>query len=77
MNVFFVASPQELTIKGMPAFEDIHPSCRQQVKAAFFGLVKADSNHGILLTDDHNPAEYYDAANRERERRSLAIAMKQ
>jgi hypothetical protein len=28
--------------------------------------------HGIVLTDDYNPVEYYDAANRENLRKQLA-----
>jgi hypothetical protein len=31
--------------------------------------------HGQILTDDYNPVEFYDAANRESLRRYLAMAM--
>jgi hypothetical protein len=46
-----------------------------QVAAAFKGVVQADTNHGRVLTDDFNPVEYYDAANREKFRRQLALVM--
>jgi len=75
VNVFFVASPVELAIRPPPGFDHVHPNCRDKVKAAFAHVVEADSEHGIVLTDDYNPLDYYDAANRERFRRSLARYM--
>lgn len=72
-NVFFVASDQpELKVRWTPDFEQVHPACRFQAKAAFETLRKVDSSRGRVLTDDHNPLEYYDAANRERVRRDYA-----
>ena len=38
--------------------------------------VTVDPGRGIVLTDDHNPIEFYDAANRERYRRALALSMR-
>ena len=39
-------------------------------------MIETDPAHGIVLTDDYNPVEYYDAANREHFRRTTAIAMR-
>ena len=72
VNVFFVASSAELAIRRAPAFDHVHPACRDKVKAAFTRVVTTDTWHGRVLTDDYNPVEYYDAANRERMRLSLA-----
>jgi hypothetical protein len=35
-----------------------------------------DPNAGIVLTDDFNPVEFYDAANREQHRRALALSIR-
>ncbi|HKS36201.1 MAG TPA: fused MFS/spermidine synthase, partial [Verrucomicrobiae bacterium] len=69
-NVFFVASNrEELRILRSPDFNRVHASCRDQARAAFAGIVEANPRSGIVLTDDYNPVEFYDAANRERIRR--------
>lgn len=76
-NVFFVASPAAvLTIKQEPDFDAVPLVCRQGVMSAFNGLVHADPDHGIVLSDDYNPVEYFDAASREEHRRRLAMHMK-
>lgn len=76
-NVFFVASPrQRLEMVRRPNLDRVHISCRHQVEAAFNGLVQADPEHGIVLSDDYNPVEFYDAATREEHRRLLAMHMK-
>ena len=76
VNVFFVASASELVIRRAPAFGDVHPFCREKVKAVFAREVAADPAQGIVLRDDYNPVEYYDAANRERFRRELALSVR-
>ena len=76
-NVFFVASDQsDLKVLNQPNLEQVHPSCRYQVEAAFDGLTQSDPQHGIVLTDDFNPVDFYDAANREAIRRHLAASMR-
>lgn len=76
-NVFFVASPKaELTLLRQPDFDRIHASCRGEAEAAFDGIVHADPAHGIVLTDNYNPVEFYDATTREEHRRRLAIHMR-
>ena len=77
-NVFFVASDQpELAILNPPDLELAHPSIRYQVKDAFASIQQVNPRHGRVLTDDFNPVEFYDAANRETIRRSLASSMRQ
>ena len=43
-------------------------------RAAFAGLWEPEAGKGIVLTDNYNPLEFYDAANRERLRRTIAIS---
>ena len=71
-NVFFVASSTELRQWRMPTFDHVHSMCRARAEAAFARVVEANPEHGIVLTDDYNPVDYYDAANREVVRRNLA-----
>ena len=76
-NVLFVASDQrELTIFHPPDFDAVHPACRDLVKDAFAGTPEPDPRSGIVLTDDYNPVEFYDAANREHLRRLLAESVR-
>ena len=76
-NTLFVASPRsELAILHPPVFSAVHPDAIDEVRAAFGSSWDPESGHGIVLTDDHNPIEFYDAANRERYRRVLALSMK-
>src|SRR5262245_27491774 len=70
-NVLFIASLRpDLKILNEPDFTRVHSSCRSQVEAAFARIVETIPEHGIVLTDDYNPVEFYDAANRERIRRN-------
>jgi spermidine synthase len=72
-NVFFVASDRrELAMVRPPDFNAVHRAVRSQVEAAFRSLAAADPQQGRVLTDDYNPVEFYDAANREVIRRRLA-----
>lgn len=76
-NVFYVASPQsDLQKRREPDFARIHFSCRADVREAFDNQVQADPEHGIILTDDYNPVEFYDASTREEHRRRLAMHIK-
>jgi len=76
-NTLFVASPRaELAFLHPPLFTDVHPDALDEVRSAFGTQWEPDPGHGIVLTDDHNPIEFYDAANRERYRRSLALSMR-
>jgi len=76
-NVFFVATDQtDLPMPSPPDLGQVYPGVRDVVQTAFDGIVEADPLHGIVLTDDYNPVEFYDAANREQVRRHLAEAMR-
>lgn len=76
-NTLFVASLRtNLTMVHQPDLQRVHPSCRWEVERAYAGLRETDPARGRVLTDDYNPVEFYDAANRERTRRLLAQAMR-
>jgi len=76
-NTLFVASPRaSLEILHAPAFADVHPDALSEVRQAFAEQLLINSSHGIVLTDDYNPVEFYDAPNREKFRRSLALSMR-
>jgi SAM-dependent methyltransferase len=75
-NTMFVASRKpEMAIVRPPRYDDIHPMARTDVEGAFRSLLETDPAHGLVLTDDYNPVEFRDAANRERIRKSLALSM--
>ncbi len=84
-NVFFVAADHELEFVRAPELEHVHSYKRSEVSDAYSGVIELGKDyrglslnleHGRVLTDDFNPVEYFDAANRERVRRSLALSMK-
>jgi spermidine synthase len=77
-NSLFVASLKpEAQVLRQPDFAAVHPWCRREVEGAFANLHTPDLAHGRVLTDDFNPIEFYDAANRERFRRQMATALKE
>ena len=76
-NTFLVASDQpELELRRKPDLEAVHPFVRESVAQAYAGATEAIFERGIVLTDDYNPVEFYDARNREHLRRQLALQMK-
>lgn len=72
-GVFFVA-----TDHGNPEFihppdlAGVHPEALDATEATVTRRVEVPPEHGRVLTDDHNPVEFYDARNREELRRMLA-----
>jgi predicted membrane-bound spermidine synthase len=58
---------------NQPNVAGIHPNALNMVRDALAHTGAAIPEHGIVLTDDYNPVEYYDAHNRERIRRELAM----
>ena len=75
-NTLFVASRRsDLALLKPPDLTQVHSSCVASVKEAFGTLKEPSSASGRVLTDDYNPVEFYDAGNRERLRRGLAMAM--
>ena len=74
LKVASLRSP--LTVLNPPDFGRVHPDAVADVKASFAQTWKPDLTKGIVLTDDYNPVEYYDAANREKLRRQMAMSMR-
>jgi spermidine synthase len=71
-NVFHVATPAtELREHRAFDFATVHPELRDKVRAMFAAVRYADPAHGLVLTDDFNPVDFHDAANREEMRRRL------
>ncbi|MGA2480192.1 MAG: fused MFS/spermidine synthase [Spirochaetia bacterium] len=75
-NTMFVASPRaDLSLLHPPVYSGVHDSVIDEVRDAFTHLWQPDAGHGIVLTDDYNPVDYYDAHNLENHRRALAMSM--
>ena len=76
-NVFFVVGDAaELKFLRTPDSSVEHEIVRPQAEAAYSSLVEVDAARGRVLTDDFNPVEFHDAANREQVRKQLADAMR-
>jgi hypothetical protein len=77
-NLFWVASEsRDLSLLKPPDFPDAHKAVREKLrKITRIGFTPEGAERGIMLTDDYNPIEFYDAANRERGRKTLALTMK-
>jgi predicted membrane-bound spermidine synthase len=73
---FAAADTPELRFLRSPDLGSVHPQVRKQAESAYYGVVEALPDHGRVLTDDYNPAEFFDASNREEYRRSMALAVK-
>jgi spermidine synthase len=75
-NVFYVASDQTpLRMHREPDVAAAHRNVRSEMRSALAGIMRPAEGSGIVLTDDYNPVEIRDAANRERFRRQLAQMM--
>lgn len=68
---YFVATdrPEPRPLRP-PDLELVHPQLRSQVLAVFSRVTSTPPDHGIVLADDFNPIEFYDAKNREDVRRA-------
>lgn len=76
-NMLFVASRRApLEMVREPELDRVHAAALADVRAAFAGRWEPDPGSGIVLTDDYNPADVRDAANREQIRRRLARSMR-
>ena len=76
-GIFFVASDRPvLEFVHPPDLANVHPRVLRDTEATYIGVVDTIPEHGRVLTDDYNPAEFYDARNREDIRRRLAMAEK-
>jgi spermidine synthase len=77
-NTLYVASLKpRLKFIREPDYSRVHPSALNAVTGAFSSLREPDPAHGIVLTDDYNPVEFYDAYNREKVRRNLAESVRE
>ncbi len=76
-NAFFLASPAPLQVRRPADLSAVHASVVDEVRAVLNRIHETDPRHGIVLTDDFNPAEFHDAINRERLRRDLAKGMQE
>jgi predicted membrane-bound spermidine synthase len=77
-GIFFAASDRSaLEFVHPPNLEGVHPAVLRDTEATYAGLVDTLPGHGRVLTDDYNPAEFYDARNREELRRRLAMAARE
>jgi predicted membrane-bound spermidine synthase len=77
-GMFFVASDRSpLAFVRPPDLQSIHPLVVEDAQASFNHIVETlRDEDGLVLTDDYNPAEFYDAKNREEIRHSLAMHAK-
>ncbi len=78
-GAFFFAAGDSLPDRPTQPFipQAVHPEAQAEVLAAFSSTVNALPDTGSVLTDDFNPADYYDAHNREILRRRLAKTARQ
>jgi hypothetical protein len=77
-GIFFAASDRSaLAFVRPPSLENVHPEVLRDTEATYAGVVDSLPGHGRVLTDDYNPAEFYDARNREDLRRRLAMGAKE
>jgi len=76
-NVYFVASDRDpLEIVRKPDFSGVPtPGLRYELQRAFAGTMRANPERGLVLRDDYNPVEVFDALNRETIRRELARSL--
>lgn len=76
--IFFAATDRpDPEFVRPPDLSQVHPYILDDTAIAFGNRVSSDPTHGRVLTDDFNPAEFYDAHNREQIRRRLAMAAKE
>lgn len=74
--IFAASVADNLAFARPPELSGVHPRAHDEVAALFAGTVTMAPDRGRVLTDDFNPVEFYDAANRERMRRQLAVTMR-
>ena len=85
-NTFYVASPRvPLEMVHTPETTNVHPSVANLAQMAYAGVIEPGRTYrglalnlanGRVLTDDFNPVDFYDARNREENRRRLAMSMR-
>lgn len=72
-GLYFAASDMDpLKFSRSPDLAVIHPVVVDRAARGFRTIVDTYPDHGIVLTDDYNPVEFWDARNREETRKKLA-----
>jgi spermidine synthase len=75
--VFFAATDHPIpSFAREPDLAQVHEDVKPEVEAILHSHLDASLEHGLVLTDNYNPVEFYDARNREQIRRRLALAAK-
>jgi spermidine synthase len=69
-NYFVATDRPEPEFVHAPELERIYPTLRADARLVFTRIVRTAPDSGLVLTDDFNPAEFYDAQNREATRRN-------
>lgn len=69
-NYFVATDRSEPAFVRRPEVEGFHPAVRYGAESVFGRILETAPEHGRVLTDDFNPAEFYDAQNREDTRRN-------
>jgi spermidine synthase len=73
-NVFFVAgNTPDRKLDEARCRSRTHPDVRDQIIATLSCTAETNPFEGQILTDQHNPVEFYDATNREEMRRRMAL----
>lgn len=75
-NVFFAASPSPSLAMRQIDISDAHQEVALDVRSALSSTLTLTGQSGRILTDDFNPVEFHDAANREEHRRRLAFSVR-
>jgi spermidine synthase len=76
-NMYFVASTSKnITVVNQPHFDEVPAAIHAKVKADWRNVASIDETKGMILTDDYNPIEFFDARVREDIRRLSAIFAK-
>lgn len=75
-NVFFAASQKPLEAKPRQNIRGATGHLTAQIYSTMIPAPAPNPASGIVLTDDYNPVEFYDAPNREKHRRALALSVK-
>ncbi len=71
-NLFLVATPAaELRVHRKADIGIVHADLREDFRKMLAAVGEVNPGSGMVLTDDFNPVDFYDAANRERLRRRL------
>lgn len=77
-NTLYVAGPKAaLKFVRPPDYTRVHQSQLNDTRETYGLLREPHPDHGIVLTDDYNPVEFRDAANREGVRKNLAERMRE